>query len=236
MHLLTSPLNLQDLYKSEQEKIGPFFTHYPWEDKRAYAMWCGQMYYFIREATRLLAAAAARLSVKHDHLHWAYADHIQGEKNHEKLLENDLRRLGFKIQDFPEMPEIATVYQTAFYMIDYVNPASLYGTILFLESLSLTWLPDIFKKSESLYGQAATSFMRVHVGEDVEHIDKAFKTIAKMNEEQQLAVQNGLILASTTYYQFMRRLVNDLDVRVDLGNPGPLITKEMGDLSVIVTQ
>ncbi|MGE0528103.1 MAG: iron-containing redox enzyme family protein [Bdellovibrionales bacterium] len=206
MNLLRETTDLNSLYTRELEKIGPLFKGYPWEVKYAYAMWCGQMYYFIRNATRLLAAAAARLDVSNDSLHWAFGDHIQGEKHHEKLLVNDLMRMGFKVDDFPEFPEIATVYQTAFYMIDYQNPAALYGTILYLESLSLTWLPAIFDRCQALYGKTATTFLRVHVAEDVDHIGKAFRVIDSMNPDQCLAVQNGIILASTTYYQFMERL------------------------------
>ena len=58
--LLREPIDLKQLYKQELDKIDPYFADYPWEDKRYYAMWCGQMYYFIRNATRLLAAAAAK--------------------------------------------------------------------------------------------------------------------------------------------------------------------------------
>jgi len=197
---------LNALNTRELDKVGPLFLEYPWEKKEAYVMWCGQMYYFISNATRLLAAAAARLSVDNDSLHWAFGDHIQGEKHHEKLLVNDVTRLGFKISDISEFPEIAAVYQTAFYMIEHKNPAALYGTILYLESLSLTWLPEVFRKCESLYGKVATTFLRVHVAEDVDHIENAYKVIEAMSDEQKVAVQNGVILASSTYFQFMRRL------------------------------
>jgi hypothetical protein len=104
-------LELKNLYLSEQDRLDPHFDKYPWEEKEAYIVWCGQMYYFIRNATRLLASAAARLGVDNDQLHWSFCDHIQEEKHHEKLLVNDLRRLDSCVEDIPEYPEVAAVYQ-----------------------------------------------------------------------------------------------------------------------------
>jgi hypothetical protein len=54
--------------------------------------------------------------------------------------------------------------------------------------------------------------MRVHLAEDVGHIEVAFKQIERMDEVQRRAVKKGIEMASYTYRQLMVRLCQEMDV------------------------
>lgn len=156
----------------------------PWEDPRFYAVWCGQFYYFVAHATRLLAASAARLGLDRDALHIRFLDHCQEEKHHEKLFLKDLAELGYGIEAIPEFPMTAQLYQSQYYLIDYKDPIALFGSIFYLEGMSLSSGPEIYRRVKAAHGDACCNFVRVHVSDDQDHIEKAKAALRLLTPEQ----------------------------------------------------
>lgn len=177
--------NLMSHHEKEMSKTKKIMLSCPWEQTEFYVNWCGQFYFFVAHATRLLAAAAARLNVDRDVLHLRFLDHCQEEKNHEKLFEKDLEHFGRSVSSFQEHPLAALLYQSQYYLIDYKDPLAFFGSILFLEGMSTAaGGPEIYTILKKKYGDEACNFVKVHVHEDEDHIQKAYMALEKMSDKE----------------------------------------------------
>lgn len=172
-------------------------TEFPWEYQPAYAAWCGQFYFFVCHATRLLAASAARLGVDRDELHVRFLDHMQEEKHHEKLFEMDLKAMNYSIEGLKEWTITSQLYQSQYYLVEHESPMALLGNIFYLEGMSIYSGPEILTRTLAAHGSKACSFMRVHVSEDCDHVAKATNALAKLNPADLAAVRKSH--AQTTY-------------------------------------
>ncbi|MCB9072906.1 MAG: iron-containing redox enzyme family protein [Bdellovibrionaceae bacterium] len=190
----------------EFEKVNKYFLKYPWEDQDAYVDFISNMYYFLSQACRLLASAASRCDLNLDLFHHRFIAHANEEKNHEKLVLHDLKALKTELK--PCMFSMPPLWQIQFYLIENKNPLSLFGCILYLENLSLAEHigPSIYKKCLQKYGKTATSYLRVHVEEDHDHIDKLYDVLQKLPEDSQDAVLYSLHITSSLYRNFISEL------------------------------
>jgi len=154
---------------------------YPWENKKAYADFLAQTYYYVCHSTRLLALAAARFSQQEQHLHKRFVEHISEEKSHELLALRDLQKLGYSIKDFPESVQTRNLYEVQYYKIEHCDPTALMGYIIALETLAgedFKWLKE---KLTGLYGKECVKFVQVHADEDPDHIEKALAVVEKFD-------------------------------------------------------
>ncbi len=167
-------------YESSVEMMSQATREYPWDNKHAYAQFLAQTYYYICHSTRLLAASAARFSQEDQGLHKRFLKHTDEENSHELLALRDLQKLGFKIEDFPELAQTKTLYEIQYFKIEHQDPAALMGYILALETMAgedFKWLKD---KVTGLYGKETAKFVQVHADEDPDHIEKAVQVIKSL--------------------------------------------------------
>lgn len=176
--------SLWDMHLEEMKKTKAFMDQCPWENKEFYAAWCAQFFYFVAHATRLLAASAAHLQLDRDALHLRFIDHCQEEKHHEKLFLKDLEAMGKNIEDYPEHPLAAFMYESQYYLIDYKDPIALFGSILFLEGMSLVAGPEIYARLKKTYTDECCHFIKVHVNDDQDHIEKAKKALSTLSAKE----------------------------------------------------
>lgn len=157
----------------------------PWDDKEYYKEFLAQIYYFVRKSTRMLAAAAAVTDSTpyYDRL----VEHIGEENKHELLALGDLKKLGGKIEDHPELGITRALWEPQFYKIQR-TPTSLLGYILALEIVAVRVYPELMKDLETRYGKPAINFVRVHGEEDPAHVDKAIDQVRHLSEGEQKAV------------------------------------------------
>lgn len=200
---------LKQAYQQAMERAdGPMNT-LNWESKEEYGDWMAQMYYFLCHATRLLCASGARLTMKDDAIHMRMIDHCQQEKTHERMAIRDLAALGYKFTDFPEYPATATVYQSQYYLIDYMDPCALFGCILYLEGLSLHAGKTAYQRVKKAHGDKASLFLRTHTQEDEDHIDQAFAIIGECNEEQLKAALWSLKICDFAYFEMLNEILRN---------------------------
>ena len=183
---------LKQVFQGEVERIESHLTSFPWEDKHAYAAWCAQTYYYVCHSTRLLALSAAHIPLAQDELYNRYLKHIQEETAHEKLALSDLKKLGFKLEDFPALSVTSSFYQTQYYYIEHVNPFSLLGYILILEGLSAAYGKHCYDRAREAHGSDKVNFWRVHAEEDPEHVDKALNCLKNLDEAALNAIAQNL--------------------------------------------
>jgi hypothetical protein len=174
---------------------------FSWGDRRVYADWLAQTYYYVRHSTRLLAGSAARFSfdAAGDKLHDRFAAHIGEEKRHEQLALHDLKVLGYSIDELPEHDATRAFYETQYYKTQFRHPTALLGYILALEALSAHSGAWIFETVSKAHGESSAAFLKVHAADDPEHVDKAIAAAAALPPEQLAVVEENLRQTTWAY-------------------------------------
>lgn len=160
-----------------------------------YALWLSQAYYFVRHSTPLLAISCGR-AINNQPYHLRCISHLTEERGHDKLLINDLKAMGFKTEDFLELPSTQALYQTQYYWIEHVNPVSFLGYVFILEGLAVK-LGDI--KMKEVKNVKATSFLNLHSDEDVGHLESAFNQLKVMSKHDQECILKNAQLTAGLY-------------------------------------
>lgn len=199
-------IDFKALTETELNKIYEPIHSYPWENREAYVDFISNMYYFLSQACRLLTAAASECSQEYDVFHHRFVDHAKEEKNHEKLVLNDLRKLKEPLR--PVMASMPPIWQTQFYMIQKKSPLSLLGCVLYLENLSLSEGigPKIYDRCLEAYGKQATSYLRVHVEEDADHVDSLYEVLDQIPAHEAENIKESLLITSSLYKNFINEL------------------------------
>jgi pyrroloquinoline quinone (PQQ) biosynthesis protein C len=181
---------------------------FPWHQRRAYADWLAQTYYYVRHSTRLLAAAAARF--QHDErgyaLHQRFGKHIGEEDRHELLALHDIKALGSSLDEFEERDVTRMFYEPQYYKVEHQDPLALFGYILPLEAVAVSKGGWVLARTDELYGRAAGTFLRVHAEDDVEHLDRAFAALSDITAQQQAIVACNLRQSTSAYVGILQAL------------------------------
>lgn len=176
---------------------------FPITDPQIYAQFLAQTYYFVSHSTRLLASSAARFTVSQEDLHRRFIAHIAEEKGHHLIAAADLKNLGYDINFIPELPTTKILYETQYYKCEHIDPIALFGYILLLEGISITRGKQLYPILEQKFGKYATGFLRLHVEDDVDHLEKAFNHISNLEEEKINVIKENLEQTCIMYNIFL---------------------------------
>lgn len=198
------PSKIQKIYNEMMPQLGEAVHTFPWEKPEAYAQWLGQTYYFANITTRLLTLASARMSLEQQNLHIRFIDHAKEERGHEKMLINDLKAIGHKIDQITELPATAALYQSQFYWIEHQNPMAFFGYIIMLEGLGADHGFHMYTEAKKHHGEKAAVFLKVHSTEDIDHVNKAMQQIEDLDPKTEALVVENFRLAASFYLEMMR--------------------------------
>jgi uncharacterized ferritin-like protein (DUF455 family) len=180
---------------------------FPWDDRYAYGMFLAQTYYYVCHSTKLLAVAAGRMK-KEDHVFYKrFIAHMSEENGHEAIAIKDLKNLGFRIEEFPELPETRMFWETQYYKIEHNDPVSLIGYIYALEAVACNECPWIKKQLEKYHPANCHSFIRVHGEDDPAHVVKAKEQIDSLSEARLKFVEENFDQTVVSYAQLIRGIV-----------------------------
>lgn len=202
-------MNINKLFDEMMLDIETTIKLSPWHDKNFYANWLSQSYYFVRHSTRLLSVASAQTNFQQNGYHNRLGDHFAEEKSHEVLASGDLKKLGFKLDDFEELEITKIFYRNQYFGCERMSPYYLMGYILFLEGLAIIHGPHIYKIIEKNFGARTCNFMRVHVEEDDDHLRKAFKELEGLSESDLNHVEESMKISCSLYGQLLKELSAD---------------------------
>ncbi|MNJ94623.1 hypothetical protein D3C87_123250 [compost metagenome] len=166
--------------REQLDKVGAKMDECPWENPEFYSHWLAQTTYFVNHSSRLLTLASAHCPPEYQKFHLRFLSHAAEEKGHENLSRMDLKHLGYKLEDRPEMISTQSFYQSQYYWIQFKNPLAFFGYILALECLALERGPSLTARTEKAYGPKGAHFLRVHAAEDVDHVKEAMESVEKM--------------------------------------------------------
>ncbi|HEX4924440.1 MAG TPA: iron-containing redox enzyme family protein [Bdellovibrionales bacterium] len=185
---------------------------FPWGERRAYAHWLAQSYYYVSHTTRLLALAAGRLGPKESYMHGQFVGHLAEERGHEKLCVNDLKALGFKPDDFRELPQTSCLYYSIYYLIEHTHASSILGYAMVLEGVSAAKGDMLVKMLDDLYGKPATGFLRLHAHVDKEHTAGNRPMLEACTVTQLETISHAVSLVEAQYESMLNAIVADLKV------------------------
>jgi hypothetical protein len=205
---------LLDTHTETMKKSDFILKNCPWESPGFYAGWCGQSYYFVAHATRILAASAARLHLDRDDVHIRFLDHSQEEKHHEKLYQKDLEFMGRKVTEFKEHPLTSALYQSQYYLLEYQDPIAPMGGVFYLEGVSVYSGSMILERCLKAHGEKACSFLKVHIHDDQDHIKKAEMILGKLNAAELAVVTTSYEQFSYSYLQLMLELSQSFGAQI----------------------
>lgn len=175
-----------------------------------YAQYLAQTYYFVCHSTRLLALSAARFTAAQEALHRRFIAHMAEEKGHHLIASADLKKLGYDINQIPELATTKILYETQYYKIEYLDPTALFGYILALEGISVTRGKDLYPTLEAKFGKQTTGFLRVHAEDDVEHLDTAFEYINQLEPSQIALIKDNFTQTCQMYGFFLDGITKNL--------------------------
>lgn len=178
-----------------------------WKNKNFYADYIAQTFHYVKHSTRLLALSASRLNYEEEQAyHLRFISHLKEESNHEKLALNDLKHLGFQIEDMPELSSTRLFYEPQYYKVEHERPLALMGYILYLEALAQKACPSLVEELSSKYGNRCATFFHVHGEEDPEHVAAALKLIGTLSTNDLESIHKNLLQSAVAYNGMLSEL------------------------------
>lgn len=191
---------LSSIYETEQKNLEKIIKEFPWKNKNAYMEWLSNGYEYVINSTRILALAGGQMPSHLTSLSNRFITHAAEETGHEKLLENDVKALGHNIKDLPVTDEMKLFHHSLFYWLSPMgSPLGIYGFVLALESVPARHGQWIYDQILPTFGEKACRFVKVHTGEDPDHLEKAFKTVQTMSADEIKIVAASTIEYSRQY-------------------------------------
>ncbi len=135
-----------------------------------------QTYYYVCHSEPLLDYAienSDNLDFKQRSL-----EHKNEEHNHHLVAKNDLKKMGYDVEDFNELHSTKNLYDEQYKLIDKYGGEALLGYIYFLEALAVKAVP-YFEKLIENQDKKTANFVKIHVEEDPTHVVKALEYIEK---------------------------------------------------------
>jgi len=179
---------------------------FPWGDRRAYAEFLAQTFYYVRHSTRLLALAAGMIEPGDRKAFDRYIKHIGEERNHELLARRDLEELGFELDQMPEMPATRLLWEPQYYKVIHQSPMALMGYILPLEALAAKEGINVVMALEEAHGPKCLNFLRLHGEEDIKHVKNAIALTESLPEEKMRLVGENIEQTVLAYSMWLREI------------------------------
>lgn len=198
---------MRELLNSKEYKhVLNYFNKIDFSDKRIYANWLAQTYYFVSHSVRLSSLGASKLDVDCP-IGKRMQAHTSEEKGHHVLARKDIEKLGYKIEDFPAFGVTNAFFQAQYYKVLFEHPYHLLGQIFMLEAFSVDAGPKMWSTVKKSFGDQASHFVRVHANEDVDHVKKALDAIESFPADTKVGVKENFNQACELYYMILKSVV-----------------------------
>lgn len=176
-------------------------------NKKNYANWLAQTFYYVRQVTRVLTFAAGKCDLDKDlEYHKMMLDSANEEGSHGVMATNDLKNLGFSLEEFPELMQTRNFFESLMYNIENYGPYALIGYFAPQEGMMARTLGPLCDNLTELYGEECTEFFRVHAKLDIEHFGESLKFFETCNENQLKAILAGIRRSTELYIDLIKNV------------------------------
>lgn len=194
----------QDIRQVLEQKMREFRQAVPlssFGDDAFYRNWLSQTYFFVCHSVPLLGHAAAHARDKA--FQQRLLDHIGEESRHDLVALKDMEGLNDSVANYVEHPLTQAFYQSQYYRIQFQGSEALMGYILYLESMAMNIGPEGLGHAQRAFGAKACKFLKVHVEEDVDHVEKAVSQVEKFGPEQKAWILENIEFTAHVYRTIM---------------------------------
>jgi pyrroloquinoline quinone (PQQ) biosynthesis protein C len=201
---------MKKLLSQAVQTMGDASNAFPWKDPAAYSDWLAQTYFYVRHSTRLLAVAAGRFGhdPRGDALHHRFGHHMGEENRHELLALNDLKHMKTgTIELFTELPSTRSFYEVQYAKVVMQDPMALFGYILPLEILSAQHGRAACDAAKAAFGAPCVSFLKVHVEEDADHVEKALQALEGLSAREESLISASIEQTAYGYRSMLEQIV-----------------------------
>jgi len=196
-------ITIENCFEAKLNEIDAMIRDYPWENPEAYCAWLAQQYYLVRHSSRLLGLALSKIddaTVRNE-----YVNHLHGERGHDELLLKDLKTLGRKVEDYPELPSARLLIHNQYYWLNHATHDSLFGYAQYLEGISVFSAPRVIERLEKAKSPAL-AFLRVHADSDEIHYPEGFARIHRNKVDWQKEILPNLEESHAMYARMFTEL------------------------------
>lgn len=197
---------LKQEYNRLMDLVEPKIMGLNWESPQTYVSWMAQTYFYVKYSTRLIGLTGAHLPTEFTGLHNSFMDHLLEEKNHDIVMLQNIKALGYSIEDFEASPASSAIYQTQYYWIQHENPIAFYGFLLFLEGISICHGPKILNRVSEAYGKNVNTYWAIHVQADEGHVSGHFKALEKMKDIDHKPILTNMKNTSHFYHKMLEEV------------------------------
>ncbi len=176
-------------------------------DHETYKSWLAQTYFQTKNHDKALLHIAECAPVGTEEKKRWFA-HSREEKGHYKLAQRDLNFLGGDISNYCETVENKTIYQRQWFFASEINTNICFGWILALEGCAsgIAKRHDFIRAMYAAHGPGAMSFLKLHIEEDDDHLDSAFKIVDSLPIKIQEEVIVNMLDSCKLYSSMLKSL------------------------------
>lgn len=168
-------------------------------DRDVYMNWLAQTYYYTSNSERLLRTFAEDSNIEGVKQRWlAHADE---ESGHENLALSDLKKMGGRLEDFPELQITKDLYEKQLPISKKTNGIAPFGWALALEGMAANINEDYVIDIMVKHGKNATRFAKVHAEEDEDHIVKALEMVSQLGDNKE--IEDNIKLTTDIYCELL---------------------------------
>lgn len=192
---------IKQTYETEVARLEKATLSYDWTNESFYASYLAQTYRYIVHSTKLLALAAG--IAKSKDLRECLEHHVAEENGHEHWVLGDLKRLGYKLEDFPENPQTKRLYDQIYAGVREYGPAAIVGYAMALEGLSAKVCPKLTPVLTKRYGAKCSTFIKNHGEIDPGHAAESFNILKFFSESEKIKIESYIKLSAEAYIEFL---------------------------------
>ncbi len=199
-------MDIMETFNTNLGTVEKAVKNFPWTDPKSYVQFLSQTYYYVKHSTPLLGRALRKMdSTSEADMKGRFLDHTKEEKGHQYLVVDDLKFFGLTTESIPEYPETVAFYKLQYDYINQNGPTSLFGYILQLEGTAWKYGDNICSAIIKTFGPEAAHFMKVHSGNEIEHVESALKMIRGLSPEQIVVNEENFIKSCDAYAKLLER-------------------------------
>ncbi len=188
---------LRSAFEAKITVISDLLDKYPFEDAKACHRFFSQQFYLIQNSTRYEAIGASLLplDIKEEFKH--RIQHLTGEFNHDDLIIEDLKQIGFNTLD-AMYPQTRALVECTYYELQKYGADALFGISLLLEGLSTRQCAKVGRRMFKAF-DFHSQYLSVHDEADAEHYPETMKMVEAYTPERKQVILNNLDLSFVLY-------------------------------------
>jgi len=189
---------MKEFFESNRHLLDPI-RKFPFQDKGAYSEFLAQTHHYVAHTTRLLGLVGSRIGPEREKLHMRFMKHAGEEKSHHLLAAHDLAELGGSLESHPSLPATNALQECQYYRVLYQAPTAIFGHIIALEGVAVTHGRWVYETVSSVHGKSASTFVKLHVEDDPEHMEATFAAVATLTEAERALIRENYVHTCAVY-------------------------------------